>query len=232
MMSDNECQAVAKARGWRVKNNNLMAALLSGFILAGLSTFFFRSAISARGLLFGLAVGLLYANGFEYCLHRFLLHSGRGIFAQHHMVHHNTLHAPEAALFINFSRNPSGVVALFIANAIPFLLQWIFHAGWVAGMFAGFALYYMAFEEIHWRTHMGGWMPKWLKPAAKHHLLHHARGTERFNIFLPIFDWAFSFGPGARTSSLTEEKHHQENRASLLSASSETGPSAKAPINS
>lgn len=197
-----------KARGLRIKNNNLVAALLSGFILAGISTFFFRSTISPGRLLFALAVGILYANGFEYCLHRFLLHSGRGIFAQHHMVHHNTLHVPEAALYINFSRNPWGVVALFIANAVPFLLlQRFFRAGWVAGVFLSFALYYMAFEEVHWRTHMGGWMPKWLKPASKHHLLHHARGTERFNIFLPIFDWVLPPGTGARTRNLTEEKH-------------------------
>ncbi len=78
----------------------------------------------------------------------------------------------------------------FVANAIPFLiLQWFTHAGWVIGIFPAFALYYVAFEEIHWRTHMGGWLPKWLRPAARHHLLHHARGTERFNVFLPIFDW-------------------------------------------
>lgn len=192
----------------RVKNNNLMAALLSGFILVVVSVFFLRSAISAKGILFGFLGGFLYANAFEYCLHRFLLHSGQGIFAQHHMVHHNTLHAPDVALYINFSRNPLGVVALFIANAIPFLLlQWFFHAGWVAGVFVSFALYYMAFEEIHWRTHMGGWMPKWLKPASKHHLLHHVRGTERFNIFLPIFDWVLPPGTGARTRNLTEEKH-------------------------
>ncbi len=86
-----------------------------------------------------------------------------------------------------------------MANAVPFLfLQWIFHAGWMAGVFASFAIYYIAFEEIHWRSHMGGWLPKWLRPAARHHLLHHARDTGRFNVFLPIFDWvAQSFKPQA-----------------------------------
>jgi hypothetical protein len=35
-------------------------------------------------------------------------------------------------------------------------------------------LYYIAFEEIHWRTHTGGRLPKSLRFAARHHLLHHA----------------------------------------------------------
>jgi sterol desaturase/sphingolipid hydroxylase (fatty acid hydroxylase superfamily) len=106
------------------------------------------------------------------------------------MVHHTTLNSPEAAGYVNFSSNPWGVVALFFANAAPFLiLQWIFRNSWTAGVFASFTVYYIAFEEIHWRTHMGGWLPKWLRPAARHHMLHHARDTGRFNVFLPICDW-------------------------------------------
>jgi sterol desaturase/sphingolipid hydroxylase (fatty acid hydroxylase superfamily) len=56
------------------------------------------------------------------------------------------------------------------------------------GVFASFSIYYIAFEEIHWRTHMGCSLPKWLRPAARHHLLHHAHDTGRYNVFLPIFD--------------------------------------------
>ncbi len=180
-----------KAQGLRIKRNNLVAATLSGAILAFVSLKYFPH--SAIGIVFGLVTGFVYANGFEYCLHRFLLHSGRGIFSQQHMVHHTTLNSPEAARYVNFSSNPLGVVALFFVNAIPFLaLQWIFpngwHNGWVAGVFASFAVYYIAFEEIHWRTHMGGRLPKWLKPAARHHLLHHAHDTGRFNVFFPLFD--------------------------------------------
>ena len=87
----------------------------------------------------------------------------------------------------------------FAANALPFLiLQWIFQNGWTAGVFASFAIYYMAFEEIHWRTHMGGWLPKWLHGAARHHMLHHARDTGSFNVFLPLFDWLMA-GPNPQT---------------------------------
>ena len=190
MLSDDAIRTVANAQGFRIKRNNLIAASLSGSALLFISIKLLpHSTVSVRDLLVGLVAGLLYANGFEYCLHRFLLHAGRGVFCEQHLVHHTSLQSPDAARYVNFSSNPWGVVALFVANAVPFLiLQWITHMAWIIGVFPSFAVYYMAFEEIHWRTHMGGWLPGWLRPAARHHLLHHARGTERFNVFLPIFD--------------------------------------------
>jgi len=188
MHSDCDIRAQNRALGLRIKRNNLIAASLSGLILALISVKF--AVPSWIGFIFGLLAGFVYANGFEYCLHRFLLHCGHGIFSQQHMVHHATLKTPEAARYVNFSRNPWGVVAIFCANALPFFgVEWIFKNGWVAGAFVSFALYYIAFEEIHWRTHMGGWLPAWLAPAARHHLRHHADDTGSFNVFLPMFDW-------------------------------------------
>jgi hypothetical protein len=212
MLSDNAIRSATIAQGFRIKRNNLIAAGASGAILVAISVRFF--SYSPSGILIGLLVGFVYANGFEYCLHRFLLHSGRGVFAQQHMVHHTTLGSPAAARYVNFSSNPWGVVALFFANAIPFLilarriLNGSWHGGWAAGVFASFALYYMAFEEIHWRSHMGGWLPTWLKPAARHHLLHHAHDTDRFNVFLPLFDKLI---PHTRTSkpSFIKSDHYE-----------------------
>jgi hypothetical protein len=209
MPSDDAIRTAANAQGLRIKRNNLIAAFLSGLTLLLISIKFFPHSTSAMGFLFGIVAGFVYANGFEYCLHRFLLHAGRGIFSQQHMVHHATLQSPDAARYVNFSSNPWGVVALFYANAVPFLaLQWIFHGGWVAGVFPSFALYYMAFEEIHWRTHMGGWLPKWLRPSARHHMLHHAHATGRFNVFLPIFDWVIALVSTARARGPVERDLH------------------------
>ncbi|HXC32408.1 MAG TPA: sterol desaturase family protein [Verrucomicrobiae bacterium] len=188
MPSDDVIRAETKAEGLRTKRNNLIAAALSGAGLAAISLWLFPHSLA--GIPGGFVIGFFYANGFEYCLHRFILHGPRGFFRQEHVVHHATLNSPEIARYVNFSRNPWGVVAIFLANAAPFfLLQWYFRNGWTAGVFVGFAVYYVAFEEIHWRMHMGGWLPKWLRPAARHHLLHHAQESERFNVFLPIFDW-------------------------------------------
>jgi hypothetical protein len=188
MLSESDIRTETKAQGLRTKRNNLVVAGLSAAVLIWISLRFFPHSVT--GILFGLVFGFIYANGFEYVLHRFVLHAGHGVFGEQHMVHHATLNSPEAARYVNFSRNPWGVVALFFANAVPFLIfQWIFRDGWTAGVFASFAIYYAAFEEIHWRSHMGGWLPKWLHPAARHHLLHHARDNGRYNVFLPIFDW-------------------------------------------
>ena len=197
--TDSEIREQWKAQGLSIKRRNLVAACVSGAVLVWISLRFFPH--STLGILGGLVFGFFYANGFEYCLHRFLLHSGRGVFFKQHMVHHTTLAEPEAPRYVNFSSNPWGVVALFAANALPFLIaQWIFQNGWTAGVFASFAIYYIAFEEIHWRTHMGGWLPRWLHGAARHHMLHHARDTGSFNVFLPLFDWLMAgSNPQART---------------------------------
>jgi hypothetical protein len=188
MPSDDANRAETRIQGLRIKRNNLIAAFLSGLTLTLVSVKLV--APSGIGFLFGLLAGLVYANGFEYCLHRFLLHCGHGFFSRQHMVHHSTLKSPEAARYVNFSRNPWGVVGLICANALPFfVLQRIFHSGWAAGVFTSFALYYIAFEEIHWRTHMGGWLPASLQAAARHHMRHHADHGGHFNVFLPMFDW-------------------------------------------
>ena len=188
MRSESEIRAETRAQGLRIKRNNFLAATLSGVLLVWLSLRFFPH--STLGILLGFVAGFFYANLFEYCLHRFVLHAGRGFFFQQHMVHHETLNSPEAARYVNFSSNPWGVVALFFANAAPFLcLEWVFHTGGIAGMFVAFALYYIAFEEIHWRTHLGGRLPKRLRFAARHHLRHHAHDTGEYNVFLPLLDW-------------------------------------------
>src|ERR1700733_10578373 len=98
MTSNNAIRSQMKTQGLRIKRNNLLAATLSGSVLVYISIRFF--SYSSMGILAGLAVGFIYANGFEYCLHRFLLHSGRGIFAKQHMVHHTTLSAPEAPRYV------------------------------------------------------------------------------------------------------------------------------------
>ena len=206
MRSESEIRAECTAQGLKIKRNNFLAAFFSGAFLVWISLHFFPQ--SGAGLAGGFILGFLYANAFEYCLHRFLLHSGRGIFFLQHMVHHTTLGAPDAARYVNFSSNPLGVVALFFANAAPFLLlESLFKTGWTPGIFAAFTLYYIAFEEIHWRTHIGGRLPKRLRFAARHHLLHHAHETGEYNVFLPICDWLVgSLQSRSATSHGTERK--------------------------
>ncbi len=186
-----EVRAVATAQGLRFKRTNALTALVFGGTLAFLVGRFI--AFRPIGVLGGLLIGLLYGNAFEYFFHRYLLHLSDGFPAEQHLKHHATWGAPDEALFVNFARNRWGVIALFAVNCVPFVvLESLLRTGLVAGVFVGFVLYFILFEEIHWRIHMGGWLPGCLSFAKRHHLMHHASDEERFNVFLPLFDWVLA----------------------------------------
>ncbi len=76
---------------------------------------------------------------------------------------------------------------------MPSLLRYasnlLLHLGIAPGLFLGVIAYFILGEEIHWRIHLGGWLPPGLRWSRKYHLTHHRRPQTRFNIFLPPFDW-------------------------------------------
>lgn len=184
---------VARAR--RVKRVNAITTLLTGailaaivFQLAGLD----HRALEPLRLLAGFLAGILYANAFEYVLHRFFLHWGEGFLVQRHGLHHDSAGAPEEPRYVNFATSPWVAVLVFVLNALPVLaLELLFRPELAVGVFAGFTLYFIAYEEIHWRFHIDGWLPRWMRGARKHHMLHHGGFEGRYNVFLPIFDWLF-----------------------------------------
>jgi Fatty acid hydroxylase superfamily len=181
-------------RARRVKRNNALTATVTGGGLA-------IAAIvlgEARGgseapvsMVLGTLIGLLYANAFEYVLHRFLLHWRTGFLAQRHALHHDSAGAPNEARYVNFATSPWVVVSVFLLNALPVLAAgYLFGGALACGMFAGFTCYFVAYEEVHWRIHFGG-LPRWLMFARHHHMLHHGGFEGRHNVFLPICDWIF-----------------------------------------
>jgi hypothetical protein len=58
-------------------------------------------------------------------------------------------------------------------------------------MLIAFAVYFIVVEEVHWRIHLGGWLPALLTSARSYHLAHHDIPNARYNIFLPLFDLLF-----------------------------------------
>jgi len=81
------------ARARRVKRINAITALLIGSILMALILKLVRfdsRQWDPLHLVGGLLGGILYANSFEYILHRFFLHSGQGFLVQRHGLHHHT----------------------------------------------------------------------------------------------------------------------------------------------
>jgi hypothetical protein len=198
-------------RALAIKRNNAITAALSGGVLATIAGRLYgigTPALVPLALLLGAAGGILYANAFEYVLHRFLLHWGNGFLVQRHALHHNSSGADDEARYVNFASSPLVVVLVFVLNApVVFASQFLvgryserLRAGaFGVGMFAGFTIYYIAYEAIHWRIHMGGWLPKWMKFARRHHMLHHAEIDGHYSVFLPIFDWIFTRLEGKRS---------------------------------
>jgi len=185
-------RAAEIARGMAVKRRNAVTAILTGGTLAFLAAR--TDGFEALGsiLLVGLPVGLLYANAYEYVLHRFLLHWGNGFLVQRHALHHNFTGTAQEPRYVNFATSPLVVAALFVGNAIPFLLfDHFLHARLALGALVAFTIYYLLYEEVHWRFHLGGWLPHWMRRARQHHLLHHGDFEGRYNVFLPICDWVF-----------------------------------------
>jgi|SRR5690348_905969 len=195
MVNEIRSRSAEIARARRVKRVNAITTLLIGSILAAVAVklvAFEGSAFDSLRLVTGFLAGLLYANAFEYVLHRFVLHWGQGFLVQRHGLHHDTAGAPEEPRYVNFATSPWVVALVFVLNALPVLaLELFLHLGLAIGIFAGFTLYFIAYEEIHWRFHLGGWLPGWLRAARNHHMLHHGGFEGRYNVFLPIFDWIF-----------------------------------------
>jgi len=180
-------------RSLAIKRNNALTALAAAGALAVFAARAFGfGQPRAAAAVYGFLAGLLYANLFEYVLHRYLLHWGHGFLVGRHALHHDSAGTPQEARYVNFATSPWVVVLLFASNALPvFAVEWLLHMGLAPGMLAAFTLYYILYEEIHWRMHLGGWLPAWLQAARHHHMLHHGGFEGRYNVFLPLCDWIF-----------------------------------------
>jgi len=190
MENADEIRAAEIARGRIVKRNNAFTALLAGAGLALAALKVGRGSLNLVAI--GAIAGVVYANAFEYILHRFLLHWGNGYLDRQHALHHDSVGAPNEARYVNFSSSPQVVILVFLLNAPPaFAIEYFLGHGIGTGMFLGFTLYYILYEEIHWRMHLGGWLPAWMRFARRHHSQHHGGFEGRYNVFLPLFDWVF-----------------------------------------
>ena len=205
-----------------VKRRNAITAILTGGLLALLAARADGFRVTSWDLLGGLLVGLLYANAYEYVLHRFLLHWGKGFLVQRHALHHNSTGTAEEPRYVNFATAPLVVVALFVGNAVPFFLldhvlrasaqtfsnaHAVLRGGLAPGALVAFTIYYLLYEEVHWRFHLGGWLPSGMQRARHHHLLHHGDFEGRYNVFLPICDWVFHRRDWKRNAMASSASH-------------------------
>jgi hypothetical protein len=112
-----ETQALALSHGHSKKRNNAIAALLSGGVPGVILAFY--APINWQRWLIGLAVGLVWANAFEYAYHRWLLHWPGSTFGKGHLLHHMSLGVPEEPEHVTLGSSPTAVVAMFVINGIP-----------------------------------------------------------------------------------------------------------------
>jgi hypothetical protein len=180
----------AIVRGRALKRANAWTALLCG----GLPAFLLGLVLApgAARWLVGFILGLLWANGFEYAYHRFLLHLPGTFFARKHLTHHMSVGTPTEAEHVNLGGSPLWVAMLFVVNGLPVIAaDLLVKIGVAPGMFVGFAVYVIVVEELHWRIHLGEQLPPGFRFAREYHFAHHAYPNAKFNIFLPLWDGVF-----------------------------------------
>lgn len=189
MATSQEIRAAALITGRTLKRKNAITALLCGAFPGLIAGAYFHPSRGAWAL--GIIIGLLWSNAFEYVYHRYLLHWPQSSFGRGHLLHHLTVGMPHEPEQVTFGSSPWLVAALFAVNGIPIvLIDWRVHLGVAPGILCGFSMYMVLVEEIHWRVHLGGWLP-WARRIREYHFAHHDIPDGRYNVFFPLFDLLF-----------------------------------------
>ncbi|HVO62714.1 MAG TPA: sterol desaturase family protein [Terriglobales bacterium] len=198
-MTAAEIRELALAHGLKKKRYNALVAILSGAV-PGIVINHYLPA-NWKHWMMGLVIGLIWGNAFEYAYHRWLLHRLRSSFGKGHLEHHMNVGTPEEAEHVSLGRHPYHIALLFASNGILVLaLELFFRLTLAPGIFVGWTLYLIAAEEVHWRIHMDGWLPRGLRFARAYHMSHHDIPNARYNVFLPLFDFLLGnvSAPGAK----------------------------------
>ena len=176
VLSEQQATAVGRRK---IRNSQATAIVVGGLLLAS-------NWIGWERWPLGLFLGLVYANAFEYLTHRVLLHGTSGYLHKGHERHHQSWGRDDEGLYVRFGP-PVAVVALLAANSLPLLLLDRLGAGIGGGALIAFVAYYVLYEELHWRIHLGH-LPRWLGWMRRHHLAHHKGEPGRYSVLVPLWD--------------------------------------------
>ena len=175
--------------GLRLKRINV--AISSFFLVpAALLGLFYRAPLWLW--IVGFIGGFIWANWFEYVYHRWLDHTPGLYWEKKHREHHKD---PTDGIAVNLGDSGWTTTGMFVVNVIPTIALALWTGvHFAAPMILAFVAYVLTTEEVHWRVHMGGYVPAIIK---RYHLSHHSIGANptgartKYNIFLPLFDWIF-----------------------------------------
>jgi hypothetical protein len=188
-MNHAETNVSALAAATKQKRTNVLTAILCGTVPAAVLGTMFPTPL--WHWLIGFVVGLVWANAFEYFYNRCLLHLPGNFVSRLHELHHASIGTPLEVGHLNLGGTPPLVLAAFVLNGlvVTLLVDVFLKLRISPGIFLAFTVYVIVIEEVHWRIHIGGWLPSWLRFGRDHHLIHHDRPVGRYNVFLPLFDW-------------------------------------------
>jgi hypothetical protein len=149
-----------------------------------------------------LAVALMYANFFEYALHRWLMHRLHGFVKREHMLHHDIFRGDHR---YHVSRSEDRDFILFEWWQGPVIVASHFPALWTIGVFTGWpvvwpgsialAAYFAAYEYLHWCMHnprnRAVERTALFRYLDRNHQLHHGKPRINFNVVFPLGDLLF-----------------------------------------
>lgn len=154
-------------------------------------------------------VVFLACNGFEWWIHRYVMHRPvrgfMGIYRRHTLAHHQFFTDLEPTIDntsdFRITFFPPYALVTFIGMSLPASvvlgLLWSANAGWIlmcttVGM-------YLNYELFHWCCHVKDdrivrWLP-FVNSLRRHHIAHHNQAImmeRNFNLTYPIADWLFA----------------------------------------
>jgi sterol desaturase/sphingolipid hydroxylase (fatty acid hydroxylase superfamily) len=173
------------------------------------SLFFLVSAIAGPAVAaswlhipVGILLGVFIWTFAEYTLHRFVFHFEPRTPRQERLafLFHGVHHAqPQCKTRLVMPPAVSVPMAFLFYGLFYLVMNVLFGLPhWLAPMFAGFIMGYLAYDMMHYATHHFPMRSGYLKSAKRHHLQHHYKSPDRrFGVSSPLWDVVFGTRPAA-----------------------------------
>ena len=152
----------------------------------------------------GFPAAVVYSSFFEWTLHRYVMHRPVGLFTYpfrtHALIHHQTFKADHTYHLVNEEDRHTipmawwngPVLVALVAGPFALAAWWLGSWGLAVGALVAAALYYAAYEYMHWCMHLP--RKRGIERSGiyfrlnGHHLLHHRYMHKNFNVVLPLAD--------------------------------------------
>ena len=157
-------------------------------------------ALGPAAMVGGLLAGVVIWSFVEYVLHRFIFHFRPRTSWQErlsflfHGVHHAQPQSKTRLVMPPPVSLPLGLTFYGLFYLVLAVL--IGRPAWIAPVFAGFTLGYLAYDLTHYATHHFRMRRGYFKHVRQHHWRHHTQTPDqRFGVSSPVWDWVFGTEP-------------------------------------